>query len=250
MIVRADCFEWVPKNITPGSVPLIVTDPPYGGIVDEEWDRKWSIYDQWKFTHLIADALVEGGTAYVWGGIGTYGNRLFFEWLANLETGEVPLGISCPLRIWDVITWRKRRAYGCKNRYLFTREECAMLVKGDEPGTFNIPLLSELRGYEGYSKKYPAKSPYLRRTNVWDDVTEIFRGKIHPTEKPSRLAEIMIETSSNPGDLVVDFFAGSGSTGVAAKKLGRKCILIEKSNCRMYGDTNTEASTLHGSTNP
>lgn len=109
-----------------------------------------------------------------------------------------------------------------------------MLVMGDKPATFHIPLLEEKRGYAGYNVKYPAKSEFLRRTNVWDDVTELFRGKIHPTEKPSRLAEIMIETSSNPGDLVLDPFAGSGSTGVAAKKLGREYLLIEKSDCVMH----------------
>jgi DNA modification methylase len=64
--------------------------------------------------------------------------------------------------------------------------------------------------------------------------SELFKGKIHPAEKPSRLAEIMIETSSKKGELVLDMFAGSGSTGVAAKKLGRSCLLIEKSNCKMH----------------
>jgi len=109
-----------------------------------------------------------------------------------------------------------------------------MLVKGPKPKTFHIPLLDEKRGYAGFNAAYPAKSEYLRRTNVWTDVTELFKGKIHPAEKPSRLAEIMIKTSSNPGDTVVDFFAGSGSTGVAAMKLGRKALLIEKSNCKMH----------------
>ena len=83
--------------------------------------------------------------------------------------------------------------------------------------------------------KYPAKSEFYRRTNVWDDVTELLRGKIHPAEKPARLAEIMIQTSSNPGDLVVDLFAGSGSTGVASLNVGgRRCVLYEKSDCAMH----------------
>jgi adenine specific DNA methylase Mod len=71
---------------------------------------------------------------------------------------------------------------------------------------------------------------------VWDDITEIFRGKKHINEKPSKLAEVMISVSSNKDDLVVDLFAGSGSTGVAAEKLGRKSLLVEKGKNWMYQD--------------
>ena len=163
----------------------------------------------------------------MWGGIGKPGNRIFFDWLSRLEE-------QSSLTIWDVITWSKKRAYGTPNRLLFTREECAMLVKGDKPSTFNVPLLAEERGYAGFNPAYPAKSKFKRRTNVWTDVTELFRGKIHDAEKPPRLAEIMIEMSSNPGDLVLDMFAGSGSTGLAAYALGRYCVLVEKSDCPMH----------------
>lgn len=223
--IRTDAFEWVPANIPAATVPLVVTDPPYGSIVSEVWDKAWSLTEQWRMTQIIENVLVPGGTAYVWGGIGKPGNRLFFDWLSQLEA-------KTNLTVWDVITWSKRRAYGTAHRYLFTREECAMLTKG-KPATFNVPLLEEKRGYAGYNPNYPAKSEFKRRTNVWTDVTELFKGKIHPCEKPSRLAEIMIETSSNPGDLVLDMFAGSGSTGVAAAKLGRTCILLEKTDCPM-----------------
>ena len=229
MIVRGDSLVWVPANLRASSIPLIINDPPYGKIVKAEWDGSWTMRQQWEMTAVIRDVLVDGGTAYVWGGIGKYRNRIFFEWLANLERQY------SDLQLWDMITWSKRRAYGTDRRYLFTREECAMIVKGSEPRTFNIPLLDEKRGYPGMNPKYPAKSEYKRRTNVWTDVSELFSGKIHDCEKPSRLAEIMIETSSNPGETVVDMFAGSGSTGVAASKMKRKCILIEKRvECAMH----------------
>jgi len=53
-------------------------------------------------------------------------------------------------------------------------------------------------------------------------------GKIHPTQKPTEILEYFIELCSNPGDTILDTFAGSGSTGVAAKNTGRKSILIER----------------------
>lgn len=220
-VVRADCFA---ISIQSASVDLIVADPPYGGILKEAWD----VANYAKVGELIVRVLKQGGTAYVWGGVGTEQNRPFFEWLSSVER-------DTGLKLQNLITWSKKRAYGTATNYLFTREECAMLVKGDKPKTFNIPLLEEKRGYAGYNPKYPAKSEFKRRTNVWTDITEIFKGKIHPAEKPSKLAEIMIETSSNPGDKILDPFAGSGSTGVACLKVGgRSCVLIEKSNCRMH----------------
>jgi site-specific DNA-methyltransferase (adenine-specific) len=54
------------------------------------------------------------------------------------------------------------------------------------------------------------------------------RNKIHPTQKPTEILEYFIELLSKPGDTVLDTFAGSGSTGMAAEKLGRNCILIER----------------------
>ena len=224
-VVRADVFEYALTRVADGSVPLIIADPPYVDILPAGWDRAPSQYD--KLAALIQRLLVPGGTAYVWGGIGKPGNRVFFDWLSRVEqvTG---------LHLHTLITWSKKRAYGTAHNYLFTREECAMLVKGDKPRTFNVPLLEVKRGYAGYNKDYPAKSEFLRRTNVWTDVTELFRGKIHPAEKPARLAEIMIETSSQPGELVLDPMAGSGSTGVAAMRLGRPCLLIERDDCVMH----------------
>lgn len=54
------------------------------------------------------------------------------------------------------------------------------------------------------------------------------KDKIHPTQKPTEILEYFIELCTNSGDLVLDTFAGSGSTGIAAKNTGRNCILIER----------------------
>lgn len=171
------------------------------------------------------------------GGIGKKGFRPFFLFCSIIE--HLPLikfnnkflfGIKNNLTLVDFITWKKKRAIGTKKKYLFTREELVYLLKGesDKPRIFNIPYLDKLRGYEGYNAKYPCKSPYLRRTNVWDDITEIFKGKDHDAQKPVKLAEIVIETHTNSGEWVADIFAGSGGTAIAARKLGRKFIVIEK----------------------
>lgn len=50
----------------------------------------------------------------------------------------------------------------------------------------------------------------------------------YPTQKPVKLLERILRASSNRGDLVADFFSGSGTTGVAAKRLGRRFILVDE----------------------
>jgi len=201
-------------------LPLIIADPPYGEIVTNAWDKGITTNDYMEWTKECLKYLSKGASLYMWGGIGKPHNRIFFDWLSKVEdeTGMI---------LRNLITWKKRRAYGKKDDYLFTREECAWLINGDKPKIFNIPLLDQERGYMGFNKDYPAKSKYLRRTNVWTDINELFSGKVHIAQKPEKLAEIMIETHTRKGDTVMDPFAGSGSTGLAARKLGRKFILIE-----------------------
>ena len=66
-------------------------------------------------------------------------------------------------------------------------------------------------------------------TDVWDDIRFYFKKgtKFHPTQKPDQLVERLIETSSNKGDLVIDFFMGSGSTILNAKRMDRNFIGVD-----------------------
>ena len=228
--IQADCVgQEVYDFLTDKGIQFstINTDPPYGNIVDEYWDQTDKTdtdFATWLKERLDVwgSFLVPQGALYVWGGVGKPGFRPFFKLLLELETDELQLA--------NLLTWGKKRAYGVQNNYLWTREELAYFVKGDakKPRVFNIPLLEEKRGYAGYNAKYPAKSEYLRRTNVWSDISELFSGKVHPTEKPARVVEIPIEVSTKPGEWVADPFAGSGTVALACRKLGRKFVVVEK----------------------
>ena len=216
----ADSFDILMKPQYKGIANLVIADPPYGGIVYADWNDE-ECYDN--ISGLLQHIMHKDSTAYVWGGIGTWKNRPFLKWLSEIES-------KTDLKIRNLITWSKKRAYGKKDNYLFTREECVMLIKGKP--VFNIPLLDTKRGYEGYNAKYPAKSEFLRRTNVWTDITEIFKGKIHECQKPEQLHNVMITTSSNEGDQVIDPFAGCGGVAAACRKLNRDCISVELNPCQ------------------
>jgi len=67
--------------------------------------------------------------------------------------------------------------------------------------------------------------------------------KIHPTQKPQLVLEYLIELCTRPGDLVLDTFAGSGSTGMAAFNVGRSAILIERDS-KMFTAMNARFTSL------
>ena len=217
------------RELVDDSAALILTDPPYRGILLDSWDHE--ITDETEFVDwmigTISDyskMLLDNAAFYIWGGIGTPRFRPFIKLLARVEDGT-------PLLIANVITWKKKRAYGIQHNYLFTKEEAVYLFKGEDikkPRVLNVPLLSQERGYAGYNEKYPAKSKFLRRANVWTDITEILRGKVHTAQKPQALFEVPILAHTNPGEWVVDPFAGSGTTAFAAAATGRKFVIVEK----------------------
>lgn len=73
-----------------------------------------------------------------------------------------------------------------------------------------------------YGKKAKATFNASCKNSVWRFPTQ--RSKIHPTQKPEKLFEYLIETSSNEGDIVLDPFIGSGTTAVTAKRLSRQYL--------------------------
>jgi site-specific DNA-methyltransferase (adenine-specific) len=213
---------------TAGKLPLVITDPPYGGIVDEKWDKIDNDIDfcAWMigWTNVCAELSLPGAGLYVWGGTGKPRIRPFYRYLVEVEQ-------QTQYQLANHITWNKKRAYGLAWNYLYTREELAYLVLGDvkKPRCFNIPLLDTKRGYTGFNAKYAAKSEFYRRTNVWSDITDMGKkATTHPTEKPVKLGEIPILTHTLLGEWVLDPFAGSGSTGAAAINTGRKFVLVEQ----------------------
>ncbi len=214
-----DCHDFI-DSLEDKSVSLLLTDPPYMGIVEDSWDNQWASVDayvDWMYTLFVKakPKLTNTGSLIFFGGVGKHGERPFFKLMEKLESNNL-------LSYRNLITWKKRRAYGKSHDYLFCREEIAWYSVSSQRTevTFNVPLLDIKRGYDGWNEKYKAKSEYKRVSNVWDDVPELFR-PTRRAQKPLLLMNRLVKTHSNPGDLVVDPFTGWGSTGVAALSLGR-----------------------------
>lgn len=214
-----DAYDFV-SSLEDNSVRLCLTDPPYNGIIKDKWDNQWETpedFSKWLstlFTNILPK-LTDDGSLVFFGSLGAHGNHPIFDIVKTLESRGY---------FWrDWITWRKRRAYGRSDAYLYIREEVLWFSKSPDTWVFNKPYTDILRGYEPYDPNYPTHSPYKRVGNVIDDINELFRPE-RVCQKPLPLMRRFVETHSNAGDLVVDPFVGWGSTGVAAVECGRKFL--------------------------
>ena len=79
-----------------------------------------------------------------------------------------------------------------------------------------------------YDKIAQTFNPQMGLTDVWTDIDFYSEKRWHPTQKPLKLIERLIATSSNRFDKVIDPFGGSGSTLIASEKLGRQAFIIEQ----------------------
>lgn len=217
------------------SVDLICVDPPYN-MGKGDWDTfpsERAFLDFTKKWIKCADRkLKPGGSFYVFNT-----PRNSAKILAMLED------LGYEYRNW--ITWNKKDGFSAtKSKFLPEQETIIFVTKPGSKHTFNadevrVPYESESRikaakttGILKNGKRwYPNENGRLC-PDVWaipsERLTNKKNGKTvaagHPTIKPLALMERIILASSNPGDVVLDFFAGSGSTLVAAKKHNRRFI--------------------------
>lgn len=203
------------RELDDQSVDLFCFDPPYFGIVNEKWDNQWAdarAYTEWMRSILIVmkEKSQPYGSCVFFQGIGKHGQHSIFDVVRDAEA------VGWYFRDW--ITWKKRRAYGCKDRYLYCREEILWFSRHESKWAFNVPYLDEKRGYDGWDPKHPAKSEYKRVSNVWADVPELMRPE-RTAQKPVPLIERLVATHSMLGGLVVDPFVGWGTTAVACARL-------------------------------
>lgn len=236
-IYQGDCRE-LGTVVPNGSVDLIVTSPPYDNLRTYngslEWD--WGIFTQVAdalskalkdggvIVWVVADAMIDGSETCT-----SFKQALYFR--------------SIGLNLFDTMIWLKD-AGGNPNpkRYSSCFEYMFVFAKG-KPKTFNAiedrknknagkVWRKTVRNSEGsltLRPEFKITKEVGRRFNVWEIPTAKNQAGLgHPAVFPIALARDHITTWSNPGDLVLDPFAGSGTTLLAAKDTGREYIGIEK----------------------
>ncbi len=210
-----------------GPARLIFTDPPYNIGIDygdgEQADRlSDSAYMKWvrQWFALCWDCLTDDGSLWV-----MIGDEYAAEYAVELKaTGYT-------LRSW--IKWYETFGVNCSNKFNRTSRHIFYAVKDPAAFVFNPEAVTRPSDRQ---TKY-GDSRASSGGKIWDDVWQIPRltGTCSeripdfPTQLPLALVEPIVLCASMPGDLVVDPFNGSGTTGVASVQNARKYVGIEKS---------------------
>ena len=231
-IVVGDCLE-VLGGLPDRSVDLVFADPPYnlqlGGdlhrpdnskvdAVDDDWDRFDSFADYDRFTRAwlgqCRRVLKDDGALWT---IGSYHN-VFRVGAAMQDLGFWLLN--------DVV-WRKANPMpNFKGTRLANAHETliwAAKAKGQKRYTFNYDALKV------FNDDTQMRSDWTLPICAGEERLKGADGKkLHPTQKPEALLHRVLLASTRPGDVVLDPFFGTGATGAAAKRLGRRFVGIER----------------------
>ncbi len=223
-LFRKDTLEFL-DMLQPNSIDMIFADPPYflsnGGIschagrrvsVNKgDWDKSKGIEETHKFNfewlRLCQDLLTDNGTIWVSGtshvifSIGFAMQQLGFKILNDIAWYKVnpPPNLSCRYftHATETVLW------AAKNK---NSRHC-----------FNYPLMKQMNKNKQMQSLWSIKAPGR---------DEKLQGK-HPTQKPLELLDRIILASTKKNDVILDPFAGSSTTGIAAYRLGRKFVGVD-----------------------
>lgn len=232
-IYHSDCLKFL-KNIDDNAIDLAVVDPPYN-MHKARWDTFENDETFLKFTFTWIDTLIpkikSNGSLYIFNT--PYHSAFILSYL-----------VKRGLIFQNWITWDKRDGMGGAKTKYSNGQETILFFSKSKNHTFNhdeirLPYESTERIAHAVKKGILKKgkrwfpNPEGRLCGeVWHITSERHKNKVkgktpklpHLTPKPLEMIERIVKASSKKGDIVLDCFMGSGTTALAAKKLGRNFI--------------------------
>ena len=232
-VVNADLIDvlpWLPD----ASADLIIIDPPYnltktygGKAFRARGEQAYEAYLR-TWLHDVCCKLRPHGSLYLCG-----------DWH---NTASLQRVLSEELTIINRITWQREKGRGAQHNWKNGMEDIWFAVKDPDHYYFDVSAVMVKRRVmapyrqDGQPKDWQetdgGKFRLTCPSNFWDDISVPFwsmpENTDHPTQKPEKLLAKLILASSRPGDMVFDPFAGSGTTCVVARKLGRSFCGVEQ----------------------
>lgn len=194
----------------------IITDPPYAiNFQRNHWDK--TSFDICCYSNCFYQKLKHNG------------NLIMFQGWSNACNTIDKFSKIFFLKNW--IIYDRIKGRGAKINFVSTRQDILWFTKNEKTYTFNQQP-SNIKKKTGGSIGTKNGCQYRKLSNVWSDISPIVPWSqervAHPTQKPLQLMQRLVRIFSNQNDIILDPFAGSGSTAIACLNQNRKCILIQK----------------------
>jgi len=232
-LMLGDCLERM-KEIPDGSVDLTVTSPPYDNLRTYNNTLEWGEH-VWKPVLEELFRVTKKGGVVVWvvGDATIKGSETGTSFRQALYAKEI--GFNVETMIWE------KTGSGClgSNKFYGQNFEYMFILTNGTPKTTNLICDRENKVKSGTVKvnggldktgkgkdRIVERKPFGKRNNIWRFDTQ--KNSDHPAPFPEQLANDHIISWSNEGDIVLDCFMGSGTTGKMALLNNRKFIGIEK----------------------
>lgn len=228
-VICGDAFSILPRFAS-GTFDLLFADPPYNlnKKFGNEKFRETSLqdYEAWldSWLSLCVPLLKPTASIYICG-----------DWRSS---SAIQSAGSKYFKVRNRITWERDKGRGANANWKNAAEDIWFFTVSDE-FTFNLQNVKQRRRVlapyreNGTAKDWNEEGKYrdTHPSNIWTDITIPFwsmpENTDHPTQKPEKLLAKILLASTNEGDLILDPFAGSGTSAVVAKKLGRRFVAIE-----------------------
>src|ERR1700760_4238015 len=230
-IIVGDCIAEMSK-LPAGSADLVFADPPYNlqlkgelkrpdeshvDAVNDDWDKftSFAAYDDFTRAWLLACRRLMKPSATLWV-IGSYHN------IFRVGTLLQDLGFW----VLNDVIWRKTNPMPNFRGRRFTNAHETLIWAAREPHakgyTFNYEAL------KAGNEDIQVRSDWTLPLCTGEERLKQDGKKLHPTQKPEALIARAILAASRPDDLVLDPFAGTGTTGAVAKRLRRRFVGVER----------------------
>ena len=227
------------RRLESESAQLIIADPPYFQVLGRRWDRQWHTpadFLEWSLAWLVEAMRVlrADGLLYCFGQLGKR-EHIFLHLLSEAA------------RRWqfhDLITWDRVVGYNVRRDSFTPATEMILVLRKSARPKFNKSAVREpydAKTIQEYLRdpRYKNRAARERHLAAGKFATNLWRipslkgnhGEKcgHPAQKPEKLIERIILSSSDAGDLVLDPFLGSGTTAVVAERHGRRWLGVEQS---------------------
>ena len=224
----------IKKLLTDEKAALAIQDPPYNFVAFDERDLENFIEWSKKWIENSHNFLLPDSSLYIW--LGADQNN-HFQPLPDFLIMMKESGFDSR----SFITMRNQRGYGTQKNWMSVRQELLYYTKGNPFFDINSEYTDIPKILRGYYKKVNGKvtenfergkSEFIRAGNVWVDVQQVFYRMEENVngcyaQKPLKAITRIIQASSKPDDLVLDFFSHAGTTLVASEISGRRCYTTD-----------------------